>query len=72
MPKPKMTTDEVLKDMRSRNFSISFYTLMGGIENGLFPFIRVLGVGKTGRKNLLILRKDYEQWADEFLGGVAQ
>lgn len=71
MAKPKMTTAEVMQDMRRRNFSITYYSLIDGAEAGIFPFVRVLGEGKTGRKNLLILRREYEQWADEFLGGVS-
>lgn len=74
MQKPNMTTEEVMQDMRRRNFSISYRTFMDGISAGVFPFVKVLGSGKTGRKNFLILRRDYEIWADEYLSmkGVAQ
>lgn len=74
MQKPKMTTREVMEDMRRRDFSISYQTFMDGISAGIFPFVKVLGTGETGRKNLLILRRDYETWADEYLNlkGVTQ
>lgn len=66
---PRLTVNELLSDMRSRDFNISQKTLYEGIDAGCFPFIRVLGVGKTGRRNLLIMRRDYETWANEYLGG---
>lgn len=68
MQKPRMTVNEVLKDMRSKGFSISPKTFNEGIEAGCFPFVSVLSQGEaTGRKNLLIMRKDYEAWANEYL-----
>ena len=67
MKKPRLTVNELLADMRNRDFNISQKTLNEGIDAGCFPFIKVLGVGKTGRRNLLIMRRDYEKWADEYL-----
>lgn len=67
MKKARMTVHDVIADMRERGFPIGLKTLSAGIDQGLFPFIRVIGVGETGRRNLLILRKDYEDWAEEYL-----
>lgn len=70
MASPRLTVGDLLRDMRSRGFNISQKTLYEGVEAGCFPFIKVLGVGKTGRRNLLIMRRDYETWANEYLGGI--
>lgn len=67
MARPKMTVNEVLTDMRSRGFPISPKTFNEGIDSGAFPFARVLGYSDTGRRNILILRRDYEAWAEEYL-----
>lgn len=67
MARPKMTVNEVLEDMRSRNFPISPKSFNEGIDAGAFPFARILGYSDTGRRNILILRKDYEAWAGEYL-----
>lgn len=68
MPKsPRMTTDDVLADMRAHGMSISKPTLITCIRDGVFPFAHIIGSGPTGRANILILRKDYEAWADKYL-----
>ena len=68
MEKPRMTVNEVLGDMRARGFSISPKTFSEGEDAGCFPFVHVLSQSdNTGRKNLLIMRKDYEKWVREYL-----
>ena len=69
MKRPNMTIADVIADMRGRGFSISQKTFSLAVERGEFPFVRVLNTGATGRKTLLIFRKDYEAWADDYLGG---
>ena len=69
MKKPNMTMTEVMHDMRRRGFGISQISFGKALDQGAFPFVRVLDTGETGRKTLLIFRKDYEAWADEYLGG---
>lgn len=69
MKRPNMTIADVMADMRGRGFSISQKTFNLAVERGEFPFVRVLSTGATGRKTLLIFRKDYEAWADDYLGG---
>mgnify|MGYP004539569993 CR=1 FL=1 len=65
--KPRMTLAEVLGEMRERGMSIGQGALTAGIENGAFPFGRVMSTGKTGRRQFLILRKDFETWAEQYL-----
>lgn len=72
MKKPNMTTNEVMRDMRERGFSISQPNFTRAVAQGLFPFVKVLGEGETGRKALLIFRKEYEAWADEYLGNYME
>lgn len=67
MKKQKMTVSDVLLEMRARGLNISQKTFYDGIEKGVFPFVNILGFGETGRRNLLILRKDFETWAAEYL-----
>ena len=67
MASPRMTVNELLTDMRNRDFNISQKTLYEGIEAGIFPFVRVLGISTTGRRNLLIMRRDYNEWAEKYL-----
>lgn len=68
MPRsPRMTTDDVLADMRAHGMSISKPALLACLKDGVFPFAHVIGTGPTGRVNFLIMRKDYEVWAEEYL-----
>jgi len=72
MPKPRMTIPEVCDDMRRRGMSLGHKTLSDGIVSGLFPFGQLIGLTPTGRRSFMILRKNYETWADENLGPVIQ
>lgn len=65
--KPRMTIQEVCRDMRERGMPISPKSLSDGIQVGAFPFGKVLSVSGTGIRNILILRKDYEAWARDYL-----
>lgn len=68
MASPRMTVNEVLNDMRRRGFKISPKTFSEGVDAGCFPFVNVLSQSEaTGRRNVLIMRKDYEAWAQEYL-----
>lgn len=64
----RMTIAQVMRDMRSRGIPIGQKNLTIGIESGAFPFGRVISVGKTGRRTLLITAANYYSWADEHLG----
>lgn len=65
--KPRMTLDDVLADMRSKGMPMEKRVLSECLKKGVFPFATVLGISPTGRANFLIMRRDYEQWADEYL-----
>ena len=65
--KPRMTLDDVLDDMRAHGMPMGKQTLMECLRTGVFPFATILGFGPTGRTNFLIMRKDYDKWAEEYL-----
>lgn len=65
--KPRMTLDDVLADMRAHGMHMGKQTLMECLRSGIFPFATILGTGPTGRINFLIMRKDYDKWANEYL-----
>lgn len=67
--KPRMTLDDVLLDMRSRGMPMHKKTLSDLLKSGAFPFAILASVGKTGRANFIILRSQYEAWAEENIGG---
>ena len=66
----KMTHAEVAADLRSRGFSIGLATISRNIQSGIFPFGKVINKGASGRVTTLILRPEYERWADENIGPV--
>ena len=65
--KPRMTLDDVLADMGSKGMPMEKRVLSECLKKGVFPFATVLGISPTGRANFLIMRRDYEQWAEEYL-----
>ena len=64
---PRMTLDDVLADMRANGMSIQKQVLSECLKKGIFPCATVLGISPTGRANFLIMRRDYEKWAAEYL-----
>ena len=69
MGKAMMTLKDVADDMRSRGCSLALRTIADRIEDGTFPFGKITSTGNSGRRTFIIFRKDYESWADEYLGG---
>lgn len=67
-----MNVAEVMDDMRKRGCKISYGTLVNGIHEEAYPFATQIGESKNGRRQFLILRKVYERWADEYLGGYVK
>lgn len=65
--KPRMTMDDVLEDMRTHGMPMEKQTLSQCLRNGVFPFASIIGVGPTGRTSFMIMRRDYEKWAEEYL-----
>ena len=64
---PRMTLDDVLEDMRAHGMSMEKGALSHCLQEGIFPFAHILSVGPTGRVTFLIMRKDYNDWAAEYL-----
>lgn len=64
---PRMTLDDVLDDMRAHGMSIGKPALIRCLKDGVFPFAHIISTGPTGRTDYLIMRKDYDAWADEYL-----
>lgn len=67
MPNPRMTIEEVCADMRMHGMSINNQTLSDGIAAGAFKFGTVVSVGQSGKRNIIIMRRDYERWSEEYL-----
>ena len=65
--RPRMTLDDVLADMRAHGMSMEKGVLSECLKKGIFPFASVLSIGPTGRASFLIMRRDYEKWAEEYL-----
>lgn len=70
MRNPKMTHKDVMEDLRSRGFPIGLAAISRNIQTGVFPFGTVVNKGVSGRVTTLILRSEYEKWADENIGPV--
>ena len=70
MAKPKMTLEEACREMRKRGMRMSTKSLADWIAMcECHPFGKVLSVSSTGVRNILILRHDFEAWAETYLGG---
>lgn len=65
--KPRMTLEDVCRDMRSRGVPMDKNTLSRGLKQGIFPFGIIQNTGASGRTTFLIWRRDYEKWAEEYL-----
>ena len=61
MPNPRMIMDDVLFEMRKHGMSMSKTTLVEGIQPGVFPFAHLLD------GTCVIMRKDFEDWAKDYL-----
>lgn len=64
---PRMTLKEVVEDMRAYGMSVTEDVVSHCLKEGAFPFGRQIAVGVTGRTTFMIMRKDYEDWAKEYL-----
>ena len=65
--KPRMTLDDVANDMRAHGMAIEKGILSQCLKEKIFPFAHIVSVGETGRTTFLIMRKDYEEWARDYL-----
>lgn len=66
--RPTMTLKEVTEAMRAAGFRTSETMIADGIESGRYPFGAVIGVGKTGRRRIEILRVDFTAWLNRVAG----
>lgn len=67
MGKFRLTLEDVCRDMRKHGVKITAKTLADGIEAGVFPFGKIISVSDGGIRNILIMAKDYEAWADHYM-----
>lgn len=67
--KLRMTLEDVAQEMRRMGCPIGKIALADGMISGVFPFGKVLSIGPTGRRSFLILRADFNTWAEKNLGG---
>lgn len=63
--RPEMTVAEVAGEMRAAGFHVSNKAVVDRIESGLYPFGRVIGVGRSGRRTIHVLRVDFQRWLEE-------
>ncbi len=63
---PRMTLDDVLADMRAHGMSMGKPALITCLREGIFPFAHIIGE-PSGKTNFLIMRRDYDAWAEEYL-----
>lgn len=65
MTKPIVTLNECAAIMRDHGFRISTNRLCEGIQDGTYPFGRILSEGPTGRRQTEIYRVKLEAWLRE-------
>ena len=69
---PRMTLDDVLEDLRAHGMNIGKDVLSNCLKQGIFPFGHVVGSAPTGRACFLIMRLDYQRWAEEYVYPFAE
>lgn len=61
MLRPRMTLDDVLTEMRNHGMSMSKSTLVSSIRERVFPFVTYAA------GSYFIMRKDFDEWAADYL-----
>ena len=64
-----VTATEAAKVLRSHGMKISVGRLVDGIQDGDYPFGRIVSIGDTGRRSVEIFRGDLERFIKEKMGG---
>lgn len=64
MLSPEMTVAEVAGEMREAGFHVSNKAIVDRIASGLYPFGRIIGVGRSGRRTVHVLRVDFQRWLE--------
>ena len=65
MSSPRMTKKEILEEMRGYGMAITDSILYEGIRQGVFPFGKY--IESSDASAYIIMRKDFEDWAAEYL-----
>lgn len=65
MLSPEMTVAEVAGEMREAGFHVSNKAIVDRIASGLYPFGRIIGVGRSGRRTVHVLRVDFQRWLED-------
>lgn len=60
-----LTAREARNILREHGMRISIQRLVDGIEDGSYPFGRIVRTGETGRRTVEILRKRLMDWIAE-------
>lgn len=60
-----LTLHECEDILRSYGIRCSARGIAAGFESGVYPFGRIKGVGRTGRRETEIFRADLEKWLRE-------
>ena len=55
---------DAVKILRQRGMHITVKRLIDGFESGLYPFGRVIAVGKTGRRTVEIFQRELDEWIE--------
>ena len=64
-----VTATEAAKVLRSKGMKISVRRLVDGIQDGSYPFGRIVSTGGTGRRSVEIFRGDLERFIKEKTNG---
>lgn len=65
MLSPEMTVADVAGEMRAAGFHVSNKAIVDRIASGLYPFGRIIGVGRSGRRTVHVLRVDFQRWLED-------
>lgn len=63
--KPTISATEAVKLLRERGVRITVARLISGIQQGYYPWGRVVGYGETGRRTVEIFTKEFAAWMEE-------
>jgi hypothetical protein len=62
-----MTATEVTKELRKRGTKVTTKKIVDGIEDGTYPFGRIVSTGETGRRSVEIFRVRFFAWLHELM-----
>lgn len=67
MSGPTIGMQEIAKDFRAHGVKIAQAALYERAKNRAYPWVSDVVLSKTGRAHVVVWRKDYEDWAREYL-----